>query len=441
MSRPGRAGAVVWRAAARLVPTGRRDWVEAAWAEAHEVPPGLRRLAWRAGGARLMAREAGMARRIGGLLLFAAAATAAAWAAWPDSTATGADPGGRAEVITLLVLAGLPLLARPVLGPPASSRIARLLRAGTCAGLLALLPALAAVGQFRYARPPGSADLAMYVLISPVRPKSAVGSVLGLIMLALYMAAITWMTSRRSRIAPATLGAGLAAGIALGLVMYTVAPLGLSSEATDPWLPGPDVDPLVLLAWLLLVIAPAAAAVAAVRHCTATSSLPPPASAKARQAMAAGLLASMAGALSATTLGTGTTAAMINAAWLRNWLYHGPHLLYGVQNLSSLLRTPQAIAYSHQLTGAVDAGVFSFILLIFPAIALVPTGCAAMSLAGDAAAGQGGPQQGGSPSGPAPAPPPGTPASLPSPHDPDPRTRQDPPADSQDRSVELASLN
>ncbi len=59
------------RGTARLVSAGRRDWVEAVWAEAPEVPPGLRRLAWRAGGARLIAREALMRRGIGSAMLFA----------------------------------------------------------------------------------------------------------------------------------------------------------------------------------------------------------------------------------------------------------------------------------------------------------------------------------------------------------------------------------
>ncbi len=35
------------RAAARLLPPGRRDWAEAVWAEAHELPAGWQRLAWR----------------------------------------------------------------------------------------------------------------------------------------------------------------------------------------------------------------------------------------------------------------------------------------------------------------------------------------------------------------------------------------------------------
>jgi len=36
--------AAAWHGAVRLVPAGRREWVEAVWAEAPEVPPGLRRL-------------------------------------------------------------------------------------------------------------------------------------------------------------------------------------------------------------------------------------------------------------------------------------------------------------------------------------------------------------------------------------------------------------
>ena len=41
----------VGRGAVWLLPAGRRDWLAALWAEAHEVPPGLPRMAWRAGGA------------------------------------------------------------------------------------------------------------------------------------------------------------------------------------------------------------------------------------------------------------------------------------------------------------------------------------------------------------------------------------------------------
>jgi hypothetical protein len=71
MSRLSRAAA---RCAARLLPADRRDWAEALWAETGAVPPGLVRLAWRAGGVRLIAREALLMRRAARTLVFAAAA-------------------------------------------------------------------------------------------------------------------------------------------------------------------------------------------------------------------------------------------------------------------------------------------------------------------------------------------------------------------------------
>ena len=79
------------------------------------MPPGLARLAWRAGGVWMLAREALLPRRIGSAMLFAAAAAVAAWAAWPGSSASFATPGVRGYVIAMvLLLAGLPLLARPL---------------------------------------------------------------------------------------------------------------------------------------------------------------------------------------------------------------------------------------------------------------------------------------------------------------------------------------
>ncbi len=111
--------------------------------------------------------------------------------------------------------------------------------------------------------------------------------------------------------------------------------------------------------------------------------------------MAAGLLTSLAGALLVNVLGTGTTAVMLKAAWLRNWLYHGQHLWYGVQNLSSDLRTSPAIAYSHELTGSTDAGVLLAMCIAFPVIAFTVTAFAALGRTGDAAAGRGDPRRGG----------------------------------------------
>ena len=132
------------RAAARLVPAERRDWAEALWAEAGEVPPGLTRLAWRAGGMRRIAREALLMRRAGRLLVFAAAAAWVAWAAWPGPAVNVATTVARVDVVTvLLVLAGLPLLVRWLFGSAVPGPMARVLRAGTYAAVLVLTVAKA----------------------------------------------------------------------------------------------------------------------------------------------------------------------------------------------------------------------------------------------------------------------------------------------------------
>ncbi len=138
-----------------------------------------------------------------------------------------------------------------------------------------------------------------------------------LIIMVLFAAAMFWLTSQRSQVTPATLAAGAGAGIAVGVVVYAVAPLGLSKAATNPWLPGSDVDPLVLLAWILVLFAPLAAGFAARRRYTRSGSTARPAAA-APQIIAAGLATNLVGALLVAALGTGTTALMLKGAWLRN---------------------------------------------------------------------------------------------------------------------------
>src|SRR3984957_8725347 len=126
MSWPSRiataAGRGAVRGAVRLVPAGRRDWAEAVWAEAHEVPAGWPRLAWRAGALGLMAKEGQMVRTIGIWLLFAVAAGAAAWGAWPGSPVSHAAAVQGGIIITLALLGGLPLLSRSGPGDRKSAR-------------------------------------------------------------------------------------------------------------------------------------------------------------------------------------------------------------------------------------------------------------------------------------------------------------------------------
>jgi hypothetical protein len=371
MSRLGRTIAAVGRGAAWLLPAGRREWIAAVWAEAHEVPPGVARLVWRAGGIWMVAREALMPRRLVKAALFVAAATAAAWAAWPEPTVGHAAVSQFHVIATVLLLAGLPLLARRFLGPASPSRAGRSLRVFCCAAVLAFLPALAIVEAFANLTPAQPAYKYVFCIAQGWSDTQGCGGVPGqstggppwageiilLLLTAGYVGVILFLTSRRSRVTRGTLAIGTGAGLLLGVVMYLVAPLGLNNYATDPWLPGSRVDPLVALAWLLLIGGPVVVAVLASRRCRELDGTKPSYRVRIGQGIAAGIVATGTGALFVTAMGTGTTALLLKSEWLRHWLYHG-HL--------------SAIAtYRHEIYAGTNVNGYSFILMAFPVIGLI----------------------------------------------------------------------
>ncbi len=369
MSWSSRIAAAAGRGAVRLVPAARRDWAEAVWAEAREVPPGWPRLAWRAGGVLLIAKEGQMARRIGILLLGAVAAGAAAWAAWPESSVRlshgAADQGD--VIITLALLVGLPLLTRWALGPP-DSRAARWLRAGFYAAILAIMPAKAVTDMFVGAVPRGGLDRHTYDLLNSNGGLPVPGTVSGgpdwggeifiLFITACYLTVILAVTARRSKVAPATLAISARAGLVLGLVMYAVDPLGGQKIATNPWLRGSATDPLVVLAWVLLLSAPFGAGALAAKRCYVPDDPGQATVTRAWQGFAAGLVSNGVGALTVTVLGISTTALMLKSAWVRGWLYHGQHL------------TASAV-YGRELYASGNVAFYVVICVIFPIIGLI----------------------------------------------------------------------
>jgi hypothetical protein len=356
------------RAVTRLVPAGRRDWAEAIWAEAGDIPPGLRRMAWLAGGAQVMVRDALTARAIGRWLLFATAATVAAWAAWPGWAGGFAAVVARMDVITVVaLLAGLPLLTRWLVGPADGSRLARFLRVCGYAAVLVLMAAKASA--------PRAGDDSF---TGPALQFAWFTEILFLFIMAGYVTAMLVVTGRRPRVAPATLAIGTGAGIALGVVMYAVAPLGLSKDATEPWLAGSAIDPVVTLAWILLLGAPVLTAVVAVRRYHGQGSPQELASARLWQGIVAGLLTTGAGALIVTALGTATIALMPRAAWLRHWLFPGQHLL-------------AAAIRSHELAAKSSVGGYGLILILFPIIGLALGVLGSVAATGALAATQTGP--------------------------------------------------
>ena len=358
MSSLGRAAC---RAAARLVPARRREWAEAIWAEAREVSPGWPRLAWRAGGMRLIVKEARMTRRLAILVLFAAAAGAAAWSAWPDAAVSHGAAAQGDVIVTLVLLAGLPALARWQLGPPAN-RAARRLRAGFYAAIVVIMAAKAVSERFVGAVPRGGHDLRTFDLF---QGQSVPGSSSGgpdwggeiaiLVLVACYLAVILALTARRTPIAPATLAISSAAGLALGLVMYLIAPLGLDKLPTAPWLHGTASSAVVALAWVLLFCGPLTAAIVSALRCHVPGDQRAEGTARIWQSLAAGLVCNGVGALTVTVLGTGTTALMIRSAWVRGALYHGLHL------------TSTAV-YGRELYASQAVQAYGAICVIFPII-------------------------------------------------------------------------
>jgi hypothetical protein len=360
-----RGTAAARRGAVRLVPAERRDWAEAVWAEAHEVPAGWQRLAWRAGGLRLIAKEAQMVRRTGILVLFAAAAGAAAWEAWPGAPVShgAAIQGG--IIVTVLLLVGLPLLARWKLGPP-DNRAARWLRAALYAAILAMMPTQAAVGLFVGAVPRGGIDRHTFDVVQGPRVPGSVsggpdwGGEIGILFLtALYVAVVLALTARRAPVAPATLAIGAGGGLALGAVMYTVAPLGVNFKYPNrPWPHGFAIDLFVIMAWILVFGAPLVAGAIAAWRCHVPEARGEASVSRAWQGFAAGVVSGGVGALFVTVLGTGTTALLVRSAWVRHWLYHGHHL------------TASAV-YGRELFATQNVAGYFFLLVGFPLIGLV----------------------------------------------------------------------
>jgi hypothetical protein len=161
------------RCSVRIVPAERREWAEAVWAEAGEVPD-HGRLSWVGGGLWRVAREAGIVRRIVYWLGVAALAVGAAEVVslvWQGAsvapgfrsissptTSMGAgvyvDPHTTGEfrllaIATLVLLAALPWVARRrgAFGPVSDNSAARVVRVGGCAAICVLVLVLSRLAQ------------------------------------------------------------------------------------------------------------------------------------------------------------------------------------------------------------------------------------------------------------------------------------------------------
>jgi hypothetical protein len=289
---------------ARLLPADRRDWARALRAEAYQVPAGWRRLSWLAGGVRLTARAA-LSRRVGYPLAFAAAAAGTAWSAWSGPAGDSAVVINRVDVIMVaVILAGLPWAIRRTRGPVTGGGLARLVRTGGYAAVLALVVVKAAVERVADA-PPNNLE-------GPVR--AWVGEVVFLAVMAGYAAVILTFTARRSPAAPATVAIGTAVGAILGVLIFALGPLGFPLRFTGSW-PAGLYDTAIAVGALLALSAPVAAGLAATRR--ADRSLL--AGSRWRQGAMAGLCTGAAAALVVAVLSTATIALLPYDSGLEHW--------------------------------------------------------------------------------------------------------------------------
>ena len=294
------------------------------------------------------------------------------WAAWPQPGIGHAGVSQFHVIATVLLLAALPLLARRFFGPPSPSRAGLSLRVLCCAAILALMPGLAIVEAFANLAPAQPGYSYTYCIAQGWTGTQSCGGVPGrstggppwqgeialLLMTIAYAGVILFLTSRRSQVTRSTLAIATTTGLLFGGVMYAVAPLGLSRGATNPWLPGSTADPVVALAWILLVGGPAAAAVLAVRRARGPGGAALSRNVRIGQGIAAGVLANGIAALFTSALGTGTVALVLRSGWMLHWLNHGHHLT-------------AIAAYHYQVNASSDAVIYLFMLIWFPVIGLI----------------------------------------------------------------------
>jgi hypothetical protein len=318
------------RRAAWVLPPARRPWARAIQAEAGQVPAGWRRLGWLSGGFWLVAREAGMGRRIAYWLGLGVVAAAAAWAVWLSwRTAPAVDPESATDRIRVLVgvsaLVILPWLGRRggVFGPAGSGITPRLVRVAGCAAVC-----LGGVTLVRTDRSAGSggvlgsgaagwpreiiglallaAAAAAPHVVRTLAPRAGAGAAwvpaglaaclafafvpLQALVIA-YVAGILAVTSRRSPLPGPALAASAIAGLAACLLMYVLLAAHVGADDAG------RVILFFMLSVLVFTASGAAAGGAAAWLLPVAAGPQEPPARRARQGSLAGLTAGAAGGL------------------------------------------------------------------------------------------------------------------------------------------------
>jgi hypothetical protein len=254
-----------------------------------------------------------MPRRIALSLAFAAAVAVAAAvlvrAGWPGSSADPATLINRVGVIaTVALLAGLPWVIRRKFGPVARTWRARIVRVCGYAAVLALMLADTDVARFEYA---GAAKRHLLAGIWA-------GEAVFLVVLAAYLAGLLAVTAQRPPAAAGALAIGARAGLAVGLIMYVLPPVGHPLHIANIWMMR-LYDAARVLALALAFGITIAAGIAAARRTRARGGRLPVTDARARHGVAAGLCAGAAAAVIVCVLGASTAALLPHKAASITW--------------------------------------------------------------------------------------------------------------------------
>ena len=224
MDRIARVLAGLLGRSAGLLPAARREWAQAALAEAGEVPAGAGRVAWLCGGLWLVAREAVMSRVIR-VLAFAAGAVGLVWIGWPGASSNSATPLNRMYVTgTVVALAVLPWVVRRYFGPVRRGWAPRAARVGGYAMVLVLIAAKAVKDR------DGSRLGAYFVVV----PGIWVLEIVLLLVIVGYVAGLFILTSERLRFTRWGLPAGIGLGVVTAGVLYPLAPFGVKVDPNSP---------------------------------------------------------------------------------------------------------------------------------------------------------------------------------------------------------------
>jgi hypothetical protein len=360
-----------------------------------------------------------MPRRIACWLLFAAAGAGLVWAGWPGGPADPATLINRVSVIaTVAILAVLPWVIQRRFGPPAGTWRARGVRAGGYAVVLALLLAETHAARFEYA---GAAKRHLLVGVWA-------GEAVFLVVLAAYAAGLLAVTAQRPPAAPGALAIGARTGIAVGLIMYVLPPMGHPLHEANAWLAW-LYDAARVLALMAAFGITIAAAIAAARRTPARRGRLPVTDARARHGVAAGLCAGAIAALIVCGLGLATAALLPREAARIAWtlpdqdiapgaavdqhlalgLNVGRHLSPGRaagRHLSPGLASAPGAVYEFEM-GVSDSGAgYLVVLIVFPLFGAGLGAWGGLYGAGQPRRRPGGGGGGGGPDGPAPLPPP-----------------------------------